>query len=120
MIRREGVDSLTEDELEEATKERGLCLHENLDPPDLRAQLRVRALCAFAAVYCIFRLSAVSVPMHAAYSTHAQEWLEFSSLHPSERLPLLIYQYAFHHTVKTPGLWLSPAEYSHHLNKEIA
>ena len=42
MILRESVDSLTEEELEEATKERGLCLHENLDPPDLRAQLRVR------------------------------------------------------------------------------
>ena len=42
MIRREGVDSLDENELEEATQERGLCLHENLDPPDLRAQLRVR------------------------------------------------------------------------------
>lgn len=51
MIRREGVDSLTEDELEEATKERGLCLHENLDPPDLRAQLRVRPLCAYCFIW---------------------------------------------------------------------
>lgn len=42
MIRREGVESLTDAELEEATQERGLCLHENLDPSDLRAQLRVR------------------------------------------------------------------------------
>lgn len=51
MLRREGVDSLDEDELEEATQERGLCLHENLDPPDLRAQLRVRTcMCLFVYV----------------------------------------------------------------------
>lgn len=64
--------------------------------------------------------SLISLPLHTAHTTHSQEWLEFSSLHPNERLPLLIYQYGFHHTVKTSGLWISPAEYSHHLNKEIA
>jgi hypothetical protein len=39
MIEKEGVDSLSEDEVEEACRERGLVVDEDLKLEDLRAQL---------------------------------------------------------------------------------
>ena len=38
-IRREGIQALTEDEVEEATAERALSMQADLSPADLRAQL---------------------------------------------------------------------------------